>query len=87
MSTSFFQYQVDSLKSACEQHLSTKLDIESVCEILLLADLHRAPNLKAKCIDYITDHSKQVMATDGWEAVSLNLDLLSALFHQLSLKN
>jgi len=37
----------------CEEALCSNLTIENVCEILVLADLHSADQLKTHAIDFI----------------------------------
>lgn len=48
-----FQYALDRLKVMCEEALCSNLTIENVCEILVLADLHSADQLKTHAIDFI----------------------------------
>ena len=49
----FFQYALERLKVMCEEALCSNLVIDNVAEILVLADLHSADQLKAVAIDYI----------------------------------
>lgn len=49
----FFQYALERLKVMCEEALCTNLSIENAAEILILADLHSADQLKAQAIDFI----------------------------------
>ena len=37
----------------CEEALCSNLSIENVCEVLVLADLHSADQLKTHAIDFI----------------------------------
>ena len=37
----------------CEEALSLNLSVENVAEVLILADLHSAEQLKAQSIDFI----------------------------------
>ena len=57
---------MESLKSACENHLSSSLSIDTVANALLVADMHGAASLKADCINYILANSFSVMSTDAW---------------------
>ena len=79
---------MDGLKTLCSKYLASKLDIESVTGTLLLADMHQAPELKAACIEFMTEQSDKVMATEGWKAflATNRMDLLADLFKNLSVK-
>ena len=70
------QYQLESLKTACGQFLSSKLTIESVVEVVILADMHGAALLRTNCIDYITKHAKEVKQTDQWKQLENHSKLL-----------
>lgn len=50
---SFVQYALERLKVMCEEALCTNLSIDNAAEILILADLHSADQLKAQAIDFI----------------------------------
>lgn len=47
------KYALERLKVMCEEALCTSLAIENAAEILILADLHSADQLKAQAIDFI----------------------------------
>ena len=47
------QYALDRLKLQCEELLATNLQIENVCDVLVLADMHSAEQLRARCIEFI----------------------------------
>ena len=64
------EYQVQDLKEVCGEHIATTLSIETVAHELLLADLYQAEELKQKCIEFITRHSKEVMHTEGWRMLT-----------------
>jgi len=49
----FLQYALERLKVMCEEALCTNLSIENAADILILADLHSADQLKAQSIDFI----------------------------------
>jgi len=48
-----FQYALERLKVLCEEALSTGLSVQNVADILALADLHSADQLKLHAIDFI----------------------------------
>ncbi|XP_021917438.1 speckle-type POZ protein B isoform X2 [Zootermopsis nevadensis] len=47
------KYALERLKVMCEEALCTNLSIENAADILILADLHSADQLKAQSIDFI----------------------------------
>lgn len=49
----YLQYALERLKVMCEEALCTNLSIDNAAEILILADLHSADQLKAQAIDFI----------------------------------
>lgn len=50
---SLFQYALERLKVMCEDALCTSLSVENAAEILILADLHSADQLKTQAVDFI----------------------------------
>uniref|UniRef100_A0A8C0J1D4 Speckle type BTB/POZ protein like n=1 Tax=Chelonoidis abingdonii TaxID=106734 RepID=A0A8C0J1D4_CHEAB len=52
------KYALERLKVMCEEALCSNLSVENVADILILADLHSAEQLKAQAIDFI---NRQVM--------------------------
>lgn len=53
VSPSLFQYALERLKVMCEDALCTSLSVENAAEILILADLHSADQLKTQAVDFI----------------------------------
>ena len=51
--TLVLQYALERLKVMCEEDLCHSLSIESVSEVLVLADLHNAEQLKQQANEYI----------------------------------
>eukprot|EP00096_Caligus_rogercresseyi_P004875 TRINITY_DN1947_c0_g1_i1.p1 TRINITY_DN1947_c0_g1~~TRINITY_DN1947_c0_g1_i1.p1 ORF type:complete len:379 (+),score=136.90 TRINITY_DN1947_c0_g1_i1:159-1295(+) len=80
------KYALDRLKVSCEEALCNSLTVENVSEILILADLHSAEQLKAQAIDFInTRHVTDVMETSGWkQMVSSNPHLIAEAFKALA---
>jgi speckle-type POZ protein len=52
------KYQVLGLKEDCEEILGRDLAVENAAEILILAHLHNAPQLKAQAISFINRYAK-----------------------------
>ncbi|XP_013394154.1 protein roadkill [Lingula anatina] len=66
------KYALERLKVMCEEALCTNLVVENACEVLVLADLHSAEQLKSHAIDFINSHATDVMDTAGWKAMVTN---------------
>lgn len=47
------QYDLDRLKVMCEEALCSNLTVDNVCDILILADMHTAVQLKTQALDFI----------------------------------
>jgi speckle-type POZ protein len=43
--------------------------VENVSDVLVLADLHSAEQLKAHAIDFINGHATDVMETAAWKSM------------------
>ncbi|XP_002735147.1 speckle-type POZ protein-like [Saccoglossus kowalevskii] len=63
------KYALERLKVMCEEALCTNLSVENVCDVLVLADLHSADQLKGVAIDFINSHAMDVMDTSGWKSM------------------
>jgi len=66
------KYALDRLKVMCEEALCSSLSIENVSDVLVLADLHSAEQLKAHAIDFINGHATDVMETGAWKSMILS---------------
>lgn len=82
------KYQLDRLKLICEEALYKTLSADSVAEILSLADLYNATQLKNQAIEFISSHATEVIETDGWnrmvrENPHLIAEVFKALAHQI----
>ena len=51
----------------CERKLTTFLDDENACGLLVLADQQTAKKLKAAAIKHIRENAKKVRQTEGWK--------------------
>lgn len=47
------QYELDRLKVQCEESLWSNLSVDHVSEVLVLADMHSAEQLKTASIEFI----------------------------------
>ena len=69
----------------CEEALCSSLTVENVGEVLILADLHSASQLKSQAIDFINSHATEVMDTQGWKhMVNTQPSLVADAFRALA---
>jgi len=79
------KYALDRLKVMCEEALCTNLLVDNAADILILADLHSAEQLKAQAIDFINMHATDVMDTIGWKSmISSHPHLIAEAFRALA---
>ncbi|ESO94307.1 hypothetical protein LOTGIDRAFT_232540 [Lottia gigantea] len=79
------KYALERLKVMCEDALYSSLTVENVCDILVLADLHSADQLKTHAVDFINSHATDVMDTMGWKSmVSTHPHLIADAFRALA---
>ncbi|XP_065209115.1 speckle-type POZ protein B-like [Planococcus citri] len=82
------KYDLDELKNMCEQVMFNKLSLENAAEILMLADMHRAEELKAQTLQFIKRRSfsfKDFKNSDVWNVLTasrpqLMKDMLALFF-------
>ncbi|KAJ6225004.1 hypothetical protein RDWZM_003549 [Blomia tropicalis] len=63
------KYDLERLKVMCEESLCSNLSVESAAEVLILADMHSANQLKAHAIEFINTHATDIMDTTGWKTM------------------
>nr|KAG5688856.1 hypothetical protein BaRGS_005231 [Batillaria attramentaria] len=79
------KYALERLKVMCEEALCSNLMIDNVCEILVLADLHSADQLKSHAIDFINSHATDVMDSAGWkDIITTHPHLIAEAFRALA---
>ena len=74
------QYQVPRLLALCERELCERVEVETAARLLLLADQHHAEQLKERCLEFIGEQPGEVMATEGWQLLGTQPNLLQELF-------
>ena len=74
------QYQVPRLVAVCERKLCENIEVETVERLLVLADRHHAMQLKELCLEFIGAKPAEVMATEGWQLLGTQPNLLQELF-------
>jgi len=80
------KYALERLKVMCEEALCTGLTIDNVSDVLILADLHSAEQLKAQAIEFINNrHVTDVVETAGWkQMVATHPHLIAEAFKALA---
>lgn len=63
------KYDLDRLKVMCEEALCSNLTVDNVCDVLILADMHSATQLKAQALDFINSRATDVMESNGWKTL------------------
>eukprot|EP01045_Picozoa_sp_COSAG04_P018156 COSAG04_NODE_1660_length_6022_cov_5.271146_3_plen_384_part_00 len=74
------QYEVPRLVALCERELCGVISQGNAARLLVLADRHRAAQLKEACLDYIALHAEGVMTSEGWQQLGTQPNLLQELF-------
>ena len=62
------KYALERVKVTCEDALCGNLSVENTAEILILADLHSADQLKTQAVDFINYHASEVLGTSRWKS-------------------
>ena len=60
-------YEIPRLLKMSENELQKSITPDNVCNLLLLAELHAAHALKAKCMEFVHLNSGSVCKTPGWQ--------------------
>ena len=77
------KYQVPGLQTLCENQLCTTLSTETVGNILYLSDLYDATQLQNRALQYIAEHTKQVV-TAGSIKQTYSPELTQKIFSALA---
>lgn len=65
------KYDLGGLKAMCETVLCSSITVENAANLLVLADMHCAKQLRTQIIHYISVQAKEVMRTPAWKNMSL----------------
>ena len=69
----------------CEKYVGGDITVQSACKILAAAEQQGLADLKAKVIQFITEHAAEVIATEDWKKIiKPNAALVSLLFERLA---
>ena len=84
------QYQVNLLKSKCEEQLCSMLDVNNSVELLVLADLYRASKLRGMALKLVAKNMDTIVNTDVYKKLnvhhpSLTLEITKALVQKVGI--
>ena len=75
------KYGLIDLKDICEKSIAEMLTVDSVSNILILADRYSAKHLKDKSIHFINEHAADVLKSEGYKLlVKSHLYLIEELY-------
>ena len=81
------KYDLTDLKAKCEASLSLGLDVDNVLDTLVLADLHRASNLRDLALKFVADNRKIIMSQKEWrEKLTKNPEIMADIIAILAKK-
>lgn len=66
------KYDLQRLKFMCQDVLCANFTVENTANILVLADMHNAEELKTAAIDFINFRAHEVMETEAWKNLMIN---------------
>ncbi|KAE8699229.1 BTB/POZ and MATH domain-containing protein 4 [Hibiscus syriacus] len=72
------KYDLPRLRLICESVLCKEISVNSVANILALADRHHAMDLKAVCLKFAAENLVAVMRSDGFEYLKENCPSLQS---------
>ncbi|KAK8628232.1 hypothetical protein V6N13_063942 [Hibiscus sabdariffa] len=72
------KYDLPRLRLMCESVLCKDISVNSVANILALADHHHAMDLKAVCLEFAAENLVAVMRSDGFEYLKENCPSLQS---------
>ena len=58
---------IEQLKWKCESFMAKHLKMNNCCDVLALAEVHAAKNLKKAALNFVCVSAAEVMKTDGWK--------------------
>jgi len=83
-------YQLDQLKTSCQEILSETLDAENSIELLILGDLYSAPKLRKNALKFVSENMTAVSSSCDWKEKlagypSLQSEIIESLMEVLSM--
>jgi hypothetical protein len=66
-------YKVEGLKAQCEYVLHLNIDLDSVCNLLEIADRFDARKLRQVCLEHLLDHYEVVTTSQAFQEMEREL--------------
>ncbi|ABP01095.1 predicted protein, partial [Ostreococcus lucimarinus CCE9901] len=66
------RFDLSRLRAMCEARLCESVDVDTVANTLMLAELNHADALKRACMSFIAANLSDVMSTEGYEAMNIS---------------
>ena len=76
------RYGLDVLKSMCESAIGSRLTVDNIIEVLLLADRHHCPKLTERCIPLFKANVSSLKRSESWGKLKANPDLVVSLLER-----
>ena len=64
------KYNIPRLKSLCEEAICNNIEVTNAAEILVLAHMYEATNLKTMALEFIMSNLSKVAETPGWANIT-----------------
>ena len=64
------KYNIPRLKSLCEEAICNNIEVSNAADILVLAHMYEATNLKAMALDFIMSNLNKVSETAAWTSIT-----------------
>ena len=80
------KYNIPRLKSLCEESICNNIEVSNAADILVLAHMYEASNLKVMAIDFIMNNLDKVSETPGWTNITTG-EIFIVLFLMMNLEN
>jgi len=83
-------YQLDQLKTSCQEILSETLDAENSIELLILGDLYSASKLRKNALKFVSENMTTVFSSCDWKEMlagypHLQSEIIESLMEVLSM--
>ncbi|RDD37731.1 Speckle-type POZ protein B [Trichoplax sp. H2] len=66
------KYDLQRLKSLCENSISNNLIVDNAAEVLVIADMHNAEILKKNILKFINSYALEIVETEGYKNLLKN---------------
>lgn len=82
------EYMVEDLHKICHKKLKSKINVNNVCDILVMADKQKLKELRAQCMDMIVLSFNEIIVKDSYNRLikypHLLLEISKEVAHQIN---